>query len=258
MTPSYIPDRSGMPNQHDENSLGGGLGKPLDPDLVLVFTGAGLGYASGMPVYWDGYNTEYGLLAQLLANGDSWRQSPGTVLEYYNLQRLKLADIRPSRAHFAIAELERFYRVIVVTQNIDDLHERAGSTEVLHLHGELCYSRSEMNPSCRVYQGYQPFRIGDVAPDGQQLRPDVVWFGENIRHYKGAKNHITQASKVLAIGTSLQVQPAAGLLKKARFKAEKILVTKWVPATPYGYRFIRGGADECVPGVINEWIERRR
>lgn len=231
--------------------------KPIDPHLVVVFTGAGVSSSSGIPVYWDGDISEHGKRAHLIANVNAWRSDPARVLEHYNHQRSRLSGLIPSLAHYAIADLERFYRVVVITQNIDDLHERAGSSEVYHLHGELCWSRSDVDPRFRVFQGYQPIRMGDVAPDGHQLRPDVVWFGERVHYYNLARNYIRMASKVLAVGTSLQVQPAASLLKKARFRADKILISNWVAARPYGYWRMHGEADECVPIVVNEWIARR-
>jgi len=178
---------------------------------LVIFSGAGVSAESGIPTFrdsnglWENHNVED------VATPAGWEKNKELVLNFYNLMRTKLKSILPNKAHNIIAELEEHFDVTVITQNIDDLHERAGSKTVLHLHGELLKSRSTFNPNLK-YECTGNINIGDKCEKGSQLRPDVVWFHENINHLDKAAEIIEECDYLLIVGTSLNVWPAAGLL----------------------------------------------
>ena len=165
-----------------------------------------------------------------------------------------MSTAAPNAAHLAIAALEKSYEVVVITQNIDNLHEQAGSSHVLHLHGQIAWARSSIEPHSRIEIGAQPIELGQLCPAGTQLRPDVVWFGEVPKHLDEAKQHFATAAKVLVVGTSLTVQPAAGLLSRARGRAEKRIVNTIWSKPPWGYHIRVGLATEEVPNICYEWL----
>lgn len=190
---------------------------------LAVLTGAGVSAESGISTFrdsnglWENYNVED------VASIEGWYRNPGLVLDFYNTRRKELRDARPNAAHLAIAELEKEFNVTVVTQNVDNLHERAGSTRVIHLHGELTKARPEDRYNDRdnfseesVFDiGYGEIHLGDLAPDGAQLRPHIVWFGEAVPKIGQAIDVVEGADILLIVGTSLQVYPAAGLYRYA-------------------------------------------
>jgi NAD-dependent deacetylase len=159
-----------------------------------------------------------------VASIEGWYRNPSVVLDFYNARRAQLADVRPNAAHRAIAELENEYKVTVVTQNVDNLHERAGSTRVIHLHGELtkvrpencCNERDGFSEETVFDIGTDSIVIGDLAPNGAQLRPHIVWFGEAVPKIDQAIDAVEAADILLIVGTSLQVYPAAGLYRFAK------------------------------------------
>ena len=174
-----------------------------------------------------------------VASIDGWYRNPGLVLDFYNIRRKELASASPNAAHLAIAGLEKDYDVTVITQNVDNLHERAGSTRIIHLHGELTKVRPE--DSCndrdgfseaKVFDiGYGEIHLGDLSPDGVQLRPHIVWFGEAVPKIESAIDAVEAADILLIVGTSLQVYPAAGLYRYAgRNTPIYIIDPKDVPA----------------------------
>lgn len=190
---------------------------------IAVLTGAGVSVESGLSTYrdnnglWDNYDP------MEVASIDGWRRNPGKVLDFYNMQREKLRDVQPNEAHRLIAELESKYEVCVITQNVDNLHERAGSSDVIHLHGEVTKVRPERGVYDSVYSekevidiGYGRVVLGDKAPNGSQLRPHIVFFGEAVPKIEQAAASVSAADIVLIVGTSLQVYPAAGLYHYAR------------------------------------------
>ncbi len=154
-----------------------------------------------------------------VASVDGWKRNPELVLRFYNLRRSQLKEVAPHAGHLALAHLEKAYDVHIVTQNVDDLHERAGSRHVLHLHGELRKVRSTQYPEL-VYDWYDDLHLGDLCERGAQLRPHIVWFGEMVPLMEEAAAITAQADKVIIIGTSMQVYPAAGLVAYAKPKAE--------------------------------------
>lgn len=191
---------------------------------LVVFTGAGVSAESGLKTFRDsdGLWEEYNVYE--VATPEAWEANPGLVLEFYNKRRKQIIAAEPNLAHKAIAILEKDFEVTVITQNIDDLHERAGSTNVLHLHGNIRYSRSTNPSNPRLFPIKNDIGLGDKCPDGFQLRPHVVWFGEEVPNMEIAQEIVAKADFFIVAGTSLTVYPAAGLIHKASFKAHKYLV----------------------------------
>jgi NAD-dependent deacetylase len=146
-----------------------------------------------------------------VASPEGWSSNPALVLDFYNQRRKQLDEVQPNAAHLALKALEEHFEVTIVTQNVDDLHERAGSNNILHLHGELRFARSSRDASQRFYLGGSSIEVGDTCSLGSQLRPDIVWFGEDVPLIERAAELVLQADILLIIGTSLEVYPAAGL-----------------------------------------------
>ncbi|MBW8192747.1 NAD-dependent deacylase [Neiella marina] len=222
---------------------------PINHQQIVVFTGSGISAASGIPTY----QSNDGQRMQPAISAHSWKEDPELVLKHFNQRRQLMSQAKPNAAHTAIAALETNYKVIVITQNLDDLHEQAGSTEVLHLHGSIHHARSRGKDQSRLRLN-SDLCLNSATPDGHPLRPDVVWFGEAPLHIEQAKHHMKTAEKVLVIGTSLTVQPAASLLKHARYDAEKVLVTKSIAKIPFGFKYRPGDATELVPLLVKKWL----
>lgn len=183
---------------------------------IVVFSGAGVSAESGLRTFrdsdglWEQYRIED------VATPEAWRKDPATVLHFYDLRRKQVLAARPNAAHEAIAALEQHFEVDVITQNIDDLHERAGSTRVLHLHGEILKARSTADPSLITTINGPSLRLGDLCTLGSQLRPHIVWFGEEVPLMAEATAIMHKADRCIVVGTSLQVYPAAGLVHAVR------------------------------------------
>jgi NAD-dependent deacetylase len=227
-------------------------------EKVVAFTGAGVSAESGLRTFRDmgGYWREYAI--ESVASPEGWKANPRAVLEFYNERRKAVLQASPNAAHTAIAALEERFDVVVITQNIDDLHERAGSTNVLHVHGEILKARSSVDPSLVYPLATAVIEMGQLCEQGSQLRPDVVWFGEAVRFMDEAAREFARASRVLTIGTSLSVYPAAGLVRNAKPAAEKYLVAPEIDRPPPGYHFFRGRAAEVVPHIARCWLEGRK
>ena len=230
----------------------------INLNKIVIFTGAGVSAESGIQTFRDtgGLWNEYRV--EDVATPEAWLVNPELVLNFYNERRKKAAEAPPNSAHYSIAELEKKFEVVVITQNVDDLHERAGSSNVIHVHGQLNFARSSVDESLLYRINDSTINIGDLCEKGSQLRPHVVWFGEKIQNYEESKNHLLTASRFLVVGTSLSVYPAANLLKKARFNAEKIIITKELERRPGGFRLLRGNASSLVPSVVSDWIAGRK
>jgi NAD-dependent deacetylase len=196
---------------------------------LVVLSGAGVSAESGLRTFrdsdglWEGYNIEE------VATPRAWRRDPRLVLDFYNMRRRNVLEAEPNAAHKVLAELEQHFDVHIVTQNIDDLHERAGSSKVLHLHGEIFKMRSERNESL-VYPITEDIKLGDIADDGAQLRPHIVWFEEPVPKIEEAVPIMHQADIFVLIGTSLVVYPAAGLVDYVRPEVNKYVLDKSIPA----------------------------
>ena len=191
---------------------------------LVILTGAGVSAESGVSTFRDSDGLWEQHRVEDVASIEGWYRNPSVVLDFYNARRAQLADVRPNAAHRAIAELENEYKVPVVTQNVDNLHERAGSTRIIHLHGELtkvrpenCCNDSDGFSEETVFDiGTDSIAIGDLAPNGAQLRPHIVWFGEAVPKIEQAIDAVEAADILLIVGTSLQVYPAAGLYRFAK------------------------------------------
>ena len=191
---------------------------------ITVLTGAGVSAESGVSTFRDSDGLWENHKVEDVASIEGWYRNPSVVLDFYNARRAQLADVKPNAAHRAIAELEKEYKVTVVTQNVDNLHERAGSTRIIHLHGELtkvrpenCCNDSDGFSEETVFDiGTDSIAIGDLAPNGAQLRPHIVWFGEAVPKIEQAIDAVEAADILLIVGTSLQVYPAAGLYRFAK------------------------------------------
>ncbi|MBN8688967.1 MAG: NAD-dependent deacylase [Chitinophagales bacterium] len=195
---------------------------------LVVLTGAGISAESGLKTFrdsdglWEGYNIED------VATPGAWKKDPQLVLDFYNYRRKNVQDARPNAAHIGLAALENDFDVTIITQNIDDLHERAGSTDILHLHGEILKMRSERNPSL-VYTITGDIKLGDLAADGEQLRPHIVWFEEAVPMMEVAIPIVREADLFVVIGTSLVVYPAAGLVNYTRENVPVFILDKKIP-----------------------------
>ena len=181
---------------------------------LVVLTGAGISAESGISTFrdagglWEGYDVNE------VATPEGFAANPELVLDFYNQRRRQLKEVEPNEAHRLLAHLEKRFHVVVITQNVDDLHERAGSQHIIHLHGELLKSRGVDDPYT-TYPCTGDIHIGDKSPTGAQLRPHIVWFGEDVPMIVKAAEEVETADIVLIIGTSLQVYPAAGLMNCA-------------------------------------------
>lgn len=183
---------------------------------IVVFTGAGISQESGIKTFrddgglWDEYNVED------VATIEGWRNNPTLVLEFYNKRRRELENVKPNKSHHLLKQMEDNFDITIFTQNVDNLHEMANSSETYHLHGELTKSRSTYNPKLVYDIGYNDINIGDKCPKGSQLRPNIIWFGEELDKdlINLAVSSVNEASVIIIIGTSLQVQPAASIFLK--------------------------------------------
>lgn len=191
---------------------------------IVVLSGAGISADSGLATFRDAGGLWEGYDIQEVASIDGWYRNKEKVLDFYNMRRKQVFEADPNPGHFAIADLEKEFDVTVVTQNVDNLHERAGSTNVLHLHGLLSEARSEDDPSLVTKIGSDPIELGDKAADGSQLRPNVVWFGEPVPMIEKAVDVVVDADIIIVVGTSLAVYPAASLVNYTPNGIPKYLV----------------------------------
>ncbi|EWC92670.1 transcriptional regulator, Sir2 family [Porphyromonas catoniae ATCC 51270] len=185
---------------------------------LVVLTGAGMSAESGLSTFRDSDGLWAGYSPQEVASVEGWASNPQRVLDFYAERRREFEGAQPNEGHRLLASLEDRYRVTIITQNVDDLHERAGSREVIHLHGELMKNRSVRDPytTYPVTPDTSALHVGDMAPDGSQLRPFIVWFGEEVPNMIPAIEATEGADLFVVIGTSLEVYPAAALLGYTR------------------------------------------
>ncbi len=195
---------------------------------LVVLTGAGISAESGLKTFrdsdglWEGYDINQ------VATPGGWKKNPSLVLDFYNMRRQNVRDAVPNNAHKGLVELEEYFDVQIVTQNIDDLHERAGSQKILHLHGEIFKMRSELNDTV-IYPIRENIVLGDLAKDGGQMRPHIVWFEEPVPLIAEASRLVHSADLLVIIGTSLAVYPAAGLLNYAPGRIPKLILDRHIP-----------------------------
>ncbi|MBQ6684465.1 MAG: NAD-dependent deacylase [Bacteroidales bacterium] len=222
---------------------------------IVVLTGAGISAESGISTFrdsdglWEHYRVED------VATHEAYERNPSLVLDFYNQRRRQLFAAQPNEAHRQLVRLEEKYDVRIVTQNIDDLHERAGSTNVLHLHGELTKGRSDVHPDMIVEVGDRDIHLGDMAPDGTQLRPHIVWFGEAVPNIEQAATLCQEADIFIVVGTSMAVYPAAGLVYYVPRDAECYVIDpKEVPVSRK-VTFIRDVATTGVTKLVNQLMQ---
>lgn len=222
---------------------------------LVVLTGAGISAESGLKTFrdsdglWEGYDIED------VATPRAWKKNPQLVLDFYNYRRKNVLDALPNAAHIGLAELEKTWDVHIITQNIDDLHERAGSTKILHLHGEIFKMRSERNEQL-VFDIRGDMKLGDLAPDGAQLRPNIVWFEEPVPAISEAIAIVHSADVFVVVGTSLVVYPAAGLVNYAPWHIPKFIVDKKIPYSSGLYNLV--AIEKPATEGVKELIERLR
>lgn len=185
---------------------------------VVVLTGAGISAESGLKTFRDANGLWQGHDVMEVASPQGWQANQELVLEFYNQRRKQLLEVLPNEAHKALVDLETKYNVHIVTQNVDNLHERAGSSHVMHLHGELCKVRCTHNET-DLQDWTKDLVMGDLSQGGYQLRPHIVWFGEMVPLLEPAAALVSEADHILIIGTSMQVYPAAGLIDYAQPEA---------------------------------------
>lgn len=226
---------------------------------IVVFTGAGISAESGLKTFrgedglWEGYRVED------VATPEAWERNPELVQDFYNIRRKAVLEAQPNLAHLAIVRLEKYFDVSIITQNIDDLHERAGSARVLHLHGLITRSQSSVDPTLTYPIQGAEVRMDDRCQYGSQLRPHVVWFGEPVPAMTEAIHTCRQADIFIVVGTSLQVYPAAGLLFEVPSKAEKYVVDPSASALVDDERVvcIDGKACEALPALIEQICSKK-
>ncbi len=204
---------------------------------IVVLTGAGISAESGIKTFRDSDGLWEGYDVMEVASPEGWRKNPALVLDFYNQRRSNVKDVQPNAAHYGLAALEKDFDVTIITQNIDDLHERAGSSNVIHLHGEILKMRSEksLHPS---YEITGDIYLGDLAPDGGQLRPDIVWFGEAVPMIEKAAAITASADIFVVVGTSMVVYPAAGLIDMVPIYNPKYIIDKAIPYIKPMHNFI--------------------
>jgi|SRR5699024_665095 len=181
---------------------------------IVVLTGAGISAESGIKTFRDADGLWEGHDVMEVASPQGWQKNPNLVLDFYNQRRRQLLSVKPNKAHQALVDLEEKYKVEIITQNVDDLHERAGSSRVTHLHGELLKVRSTTHPE-DIQEWKKDLVLGDLCKNNAQLRPHIVWFGEGVPEMEKAMQIVEKADILLIIGTSLVVYPAAGLMNYA-------------------------------------------
>ncbi|NML23930.1 NAD-dependent deacylase [Pseudoflavitalea sp. G-6-1-2] len=220
---------------------------------LVVLSGAGISAESGLKTFRDSDGLWEGYDVYEVATPRGWNKNPALVLDFYNMRRKDVLDAQPNEAHIGLAELQNDFDVQIITQNIDDLHERAGSEKVLHLHGEIFKMRSVADESL-IYPIKGDIKLGDVAEDGAQLRPHIVWFEEPVPMIGQAVPLVRQADYFVVVGTSLAVYPAAGLVDFAHHAIPKFIIDKKIPGDGvngiHGLKIIEKPATEGVQELI--------
>lgn len=226
--------------------------EPTKQTHVVILSGAGISAESGI----ETFRASDGLWAnhpvEEVATPEGWQRNPELVLDFYNQRRRQLHTVDPNAGHYALAQLEATHQVTIITQNIDNLHERAGSSEVIHLHGELDIARSTADESRLYPLNGKDIQLGDTCELGSQLRPHVVWFGESVPEIERAEAIVKTADILIVVGTSLKVYPAAGLTQNAPAHCQKYLVDPELPSLALQEEFtcIAEPAGTALPRLI--------
>jgi NAD-dependent deacetylase len=221
---------------------------------IVVLSGAGISAESGISTFRDSNGLWENHRIEDVATPEGWNANPKLVLEFYNQRRKQLFEVEPNEGHKSLVKLEDFYDVQIVTQNVDDLHERAGSSNVLHLHGELKKVRSTIDHNLVYDLDHWELKSGDKCENGSQLRPHIVWFGEAVPNIMLAEENIRKADVLIIVGTSLNVYPAAGLVDLIK-EGTKVYIVDPADVTVNGVEnitVIKAGAVEGLAELVNE------
>lgn len=227
---------------------------------IVILTGAGISAESGIKTFRDADGLWEGHDVMEVASPQGWAKNRELVLDFYNQRRRQLKEVEPNPGHLALTKLEEKYNTVIITQNVDNLHERAGSKNIIHLHGELTKSRSVINDT-EIYDCPGDIKVGDRCPQGAQLRPHIVWFGESVPMLERAAFEISEADIVMIVGTSMQVYPAAGLTSYAPPTSPIIYID---PRPTINHELknarnlsvIEANAGEGVPRVVDELLSK--
>jgi NAD-dependent deacetylase len=224
---------------------------------IVVLSGAGISAESGLSTFRDSGGLWEGYDVMEVASIEGWYKNPQLVLEFYNMRRKQALDARPNAGHYVLAKLEEKYEVTIITQNVDNLHEKAGSSKVIHLHGELYKSQSTANPAL-IYEinGWE-LNPGDVCEKGAQLRPYIVWFGEAVPMMDIATEIAPEADIFIVVGTSLQVYPAAGLINYVKKETPKYIIDPKPPAVSglHNLHFIKATGSSGLSTLAGELLK---
>lgn len=226
---------------------------------LVIFSGAGMSAESGISTFRDSGGLWEKYAIEDVATPEAWRINPDLVTDFYNQRRKQIMETEPNKAHRIIANLEKNHDVIVITQNIDDLHERAGSSNVMHLHGNIRFAKSSGPNQEMEYYFIDGWKLSeeDLCSEGFRLRPHVVWFGEDVPMYETAIKEIESAEVFIVIGTSLQVYPAAGLIHYASRSADKWIIDPNVAifSVPNSFKKIDKSASEGMEYLLTRLVE---
>lgn len=226
-------------------------------EKIVVLSGSGISAESGIPTFrdagglWEGYNV------MEVATPEGWSRNPELVLNFYNQRRKAAMAAQPNPGHLALAALEQYYDVVIITQNVDNLHEKAGSKNVIHLHGELTKCRSTVDETLIYDIGGKEIKLGDVCEKGSQLRPHIVWFGEMVPMIEVAYAEALLADVFIVVGTSLQVYPAAGLLYYVESNVPVYIVDPHIPGYQNAPNItpVQEAASTGLPKLVKQLIE---
>lgn len=226
----------------------------MDMKKIVVLTGAGISAESGINTFRDSGGLWEGHDVMEVASPEGWHANKELVLDFYNKRRRQLKTVHPNIAHKALVDLEEKYEVTVITQNVDDLHERAGSSKVIHLHGELLKARSSADENL-ILDWEEDICIGDLCTKKSQLRPHIVWFGEAVPLLEEAAEEVSEADYILIIGTSMQVYPAAGLINYSKNDAELYFIDPSpTPKSTSNLTVLAEKATQGVPKVVDNLL----
>ena len=225
-------------------------------EKIVVLSGAGISAESGIATFRDSGGLWEKYAIDEVATPEAWQRNPELVLRFYNERRRQLRKAKPNAAHKALADLEEKFDVQIITQNVDDLHERAGSSGVLHLHGELMKARSSVDPQL-IYDWSGDILPGNLCEKGSQLRPHVVWFGESVPAMEEAIPYFRTAERLLVVGTSLAVTPAASLIHFIPDSCPVFLIDPDIGLLPPipNLRHLALKAGEAVPMLVKQWLD---
>lgn len=225
-------------------------------EKIVVLTGAGISAESGIPTFRDAGGLWEGYDIYEVATPEGWQKNPALVLDFYNERRKGVRKAQPNAGHKALKELEEKYEVVIVTQNIDDLHERAGSTNIIHLHGEILKAQSSRDPNLVYELGEKEIKMGDVCEKGYQLRPHVVWFGEAVPMIERAMQEAATADIFMVIGTSMAVYPAANLIYYVPAHAKKYIIDPNIPDSISEKNLVKipKKATEGLPEIVKKMV----